>query len=1011
MHTAPSSLAPALLSAKSRKHNFNVSQKKVFSNSLIRDDKNSHPINISVKCALANVRSMNNKANIIADFILQHNLDIMFITESWMRDTDEDNFIFHKACPPSYKYFNIPRLGKKGGGIAIICNDKVKISALSTIATSSFSTFEHALFSFSSTKTIVCCLIYRPPGTSISHFMSELSDLCSTLIAFDEIILLGDFNVSHLFQQHNTGNNNELSDVIDTFSLVQHVNAPTHSCGGVLDLIFTRRNSSTVRLTDIVEGLSDHQAILFDLFMHLPSIQRHNAPTFITRRLYGRLDISAFECDISCAFHDILNNTTSAVEVSATCNELVLAYDNTVKVILDLHAPNKVIKSRAQKSLPWFNSNLLVYRRAVRKAERLWRQSKLEVHRSIYVSTKSAYHNALNEAASTYLTTSLEKAAHNTKKMWSVLNSALGRISCTILPEHDDLKSLADEFNRIFLEKPAKIHYTISQSSSSPTAVVLRQPNEDITSSPSSRHQLANFNSISMRHIKHLLCTSPSKSSVLDPLPAWLLRRCSDVFIPLLTTIVNSAIQHGMPPHYKTSCVTPLIKKKKGDRNDFTNYRPVSNLPYVSKLVERAIAKQITDHLSTGNYFDPHQYAYRRHHSCESALLHVLNIVYSSIDDKKVVLLVLLDLSSAFDTIDHSVLSSRLIECGIVQDAHKWIMGYLSDRHQFINCKGTFSSTMPVRYGVPQGSVLGPLIFNIYLTGLRDIVLSHEIDYVCYADDLQLIMKSSVADLTVSLAKLETCIADIKQWYAASFLALNDAKTEFLILGSPAMIKKLPEVSIRVGSFTIKPSSSVRDLGVLLDPSLSFHGHIKSVCSRSFSSLRIIAKIKRMTTQHHRHLLIHALVLSHIDYCSALFLNIPHISAIKIQRVINAAFRFLFNIKKSSSCRQPLKEKGWLPFQQRCLLRVASITNIALNTGSPIHLKNLLQLQLDSRLRSCSQGLLSLSRSRTMLGGRSFQCCAPGVWNNIPLAVRNSISFRTFQVKLKEFLLSTMNDA
>jgi hypothetical protein len=149
-----------------------------------------------------------------------------------------------------------------------------------------------------------------------------------------------------------------------------------------------------------------------------------------------------------------------------------------------------------------------------------------------------------------------------------------------------------------------------------------------IEANVSSAHpQFVNFKCVNFFYMKHLLRTSPSKSSGLDPIPTWLLRRCSECFLSLLPRMVNSAIlvQHGMPPQYKTSCVTPLVKKKKSDINDFTNYRPVSNLPFVSKLIERAIAKQITDHLTNGNFFDPHQYAYRRYHSWETALLHILD--------------------------------------------------------------------------------------------------------------------------------------------------------------------------------------------------------------------------------------------------------------------------------------------------------------------------------------------------------------------------------------------------
>jgi hypothetical protein len=749
---------------------------------------------VGLKCALANVRSMVNKVHIIANFIVEKDIQIMFITESWLQDNDADNQILHNACPPSFKYLSVPRPSKKGGGLAILFKDSLQLTLLRSVCVS-LSTFEHVLFTVSSfSKNILFCLIYRPPSTSVSRFLTEISDLCALLVSYDELVLLGDFNISRLLNEHNNGINNDLTDLMETFSLTQHVQVPTHQHGGILDLIFTRQHSSIVNAIVAEDGFSDHMTILFDFIIHVPN-HSNRVLSSITFRPYKCIDVTAFQSDISAAFQNMISQSACPM----SCEALISSYKSIVTDALDVHAPYKVIHIKSRRTLPWFNSDLRALKRSVRKAERKWRNTKLEVHRSMFVAIKTSYNSTINEAASDFLAKSVEEARGQPKRMWSVLNSVLGRVSSIVLPDHSDLMTLAESFNASFLHKPASLRAAIDTSLLTQSRVPTDQSH-----SPYLSRQLTQFHFVTSYELNNIIHSSPSKSSSLDPLPTWLLRRCIRSFIPFLTTIVNSAIADGMPNAYKLSYVTPLLKKKNTDKNNLSNYRPVSNLSFVSKLIERTVVNQIVTHMNEGGYWDPQQHAYRQYHSCETALLDVLDTIYTGIDEKKVTLLVLLDLSAAFDTIDHGILSQRLQICGIIEKAHKWIVDYLNDRQQMVQCKDVLSSPQPVSFGVPQGSVLGPVLFNIYLTGLRDLLASYDIHHVSYADDLQLMLTTTISGLSAAIEKMENCINGVKDWFASSFLSLNDFKTEFMILGSPPMLRKVPNVVLKVGDVTIK---------------------------------------------------------------------------------------------------------------------------------------------------------------------------------------------------------------
>jgi hypothetical protein len=193
---------------------------------------------------------------------------------------------------------------------------------------------------------------------------------------------------------------------------------------------------------------------------------------------------------------------------------------------------------------------------------------------------------------------------------------------------------------------------------------------------------------------------------------------------------------------------------------------------------------------------------------------------------------------------------------------------------------------------------VGPVLFNIYLTGLRDLLASYDIHHVSHADDLQFMLTTTISGLSAAIEKMENCINVVRDWFASSFLSLNDCKTEFMILGSPPMLRKVTKVVLKVGDVTIKPSICLHDLGLYIDPSLSFKYCIRIVSSCAFTALRMIARLQRKSGLQHRKLLLHALVLSQIDHCSSTSHKLSKGVLTKIQRVINSAFCFLHSIKK-----------------------------------------------------------------------------------------------------------------
>jgi hypothetical protein len=376
-------------------------------------------------------------------------------------------------------------------------------------------------------------------------------------------------------------------------------------------------------------------------------------------------------------------------------------------------------------------------------------------------------------------------------------------------------------------------------------------------------------------------------------------------------------------------------------------------------------------------------------------------------DNKQVMLMVFLDLSAAFDTVEPCILSQRLRSCGIVSSIHDWIMDYLRDRRQRVAINRNLSQPMKVDCGVPQGSVLGPLLFLIYLTGLRDVINSFGVKYASYADDVQLFYATGIADLPDAIARMESCVDAIKSWLTTSLLTLNDRKTEFLIVGTPAMLKKCGVRSVRVGSTSVPQSSHVRNLGVWLDESLSFNYHISKIRAKSFGRLRLVARIKRSIPATIYFQIVNSLVISNVEFCVSLLHGLPHCAIKKVQDVLNAAFRSVSGFRRYDHISEAYKQAGWLTIHQRAISRLSCMVHNVLLHNRPSYLHNLVSHHVSQRtLRSTGSTNLSICRARTQIGSRAFLIMAPVTWNGLPHDVREIHDTKHFRNKVQTLLLS-----
>jgi hypothetical protein len=582
--------------------------------------------------------------------------------------------------------------------------------------------------------------------------------------------------------------------------------------------------------------------------------------------------------------------------------------------------------------------------------------------------------------------------------MFKNLNKALHRKVSPPLPPSDSDAVLANEFGDFFEEKIEKIRTKLDTGNP-----VLPEIDNTFAHSPMNKFRL-----MTQDEIKKIL-SSMSKSCKLDPLPIWLVKECMDEFLPVITDIINLSLMQGTVPHrLKHAIVKPLLKKV-GLELTKKNYRPVSNLSFLSKALEAAVIMQFEEHINKNNLADEKQSAYKKYHSTETLLVRVKNDIMTAMDNGEVVMLVLLDLSAAFDTIDHNILLKRLqYTYGIEGTALKWFESYLRNRTQSVIVNNTESSAKELKYGVPQGSKLGPILFNAYIAPLSKVAERYGIIDHKYADDEQLILsfKPGLQESNAqSVLKMERCIDEVRKFLYENKLSNNSDKTEFILIGSKHNLNKLHFDSLNVDGMAIKSADKVRNLGVILDKTMTMEPQVRNMCKKAFFNIRNIASIRKSLSKEDTKTAVHALVTPHLDYGNALLLNTNKKILNRLQVAQNSAARLIMRLKKHDRISHIRKELHWLPIDARIEYKVLNMTWKALNNESPNYITDLLTRTSNSRnLRSNNQNLLDEPRFKTMYGEKAFSVIAPKLWNKLPLDLRNEQTNNTFRSKLKTHL-------
>ena len=950
-----------------------------------------------LKLGLLNSRSVRNKVISICETLTDRNLLACGLTETWIQERDVT--IEREFNELGYSLLHRPRESKRGGGIGFLYKNNLRVDKLSNHASASFEVMEVVLKC--KPRNLFISTVYRTGQLNVSErktFIKEFELYLEMLSCRKELVIVwGDFNI-HI-QDKNCKLAEEFLELTTSYGFLQIVTTPTHIGGNILDLILVKSMDSVSKVSVLTEDdgicLSDHFLVELELFYSHENINEQNQKLFTYRKLHVD-NFQRFKCDLHEQLLDLYRPSKEPHKNGF--QEYVKNFFSCIENAVDCHS-QIVTKSKYPNSKPFINSCIKQARRKKRQAERRYRKTKLITDKSALNKAARYVTECVKKCLDEFYADKFNKVKGNQRGTFKIINNILNRTQTKIYPENYVPVKLANDFEDYFTNKIELIRKEIESRNQ-------RSKLQDVCSV--STPLFVEFGNVTDDELKSVLRLIKRKYSPVDNIPEEALSSVFDAAFSNIKYIVNFSLQNGIfPDHLKTSYITPIIKGKKLDCNSLSNYRPLSSTPFLAKIIEKNVALQLEVYLQDNNMQLDLQSAYKKNFSCETALTKVYNDVLTYLDSNTGIIMVFLDLSAAFDTIDHDLMLKKLRNIYLMDgNTLKWFKSYLENRQSYVKIDDHLSRGRRSRSGVPQGTILGPILFSMYIQDVHNIISSHGLQYHIYADDIQIYFKYSKNNHS-KFHNLTNCLSDIKKWADDNYLKFNESKTNFVNITSAK--SKLEVTNLDCLDEDTVFVDVVKNLGVLMDHSLNFKHQINKVCRNGFATLsslwRVSSRVSNISTKIQ---IVQATIISQIDYCNSIYVCLPNSEIKKLQRLMNAAVRFIYNLrrKNNDSITHYLKKCHFLPVSLRCKFKICCLAFKCVYGGAPEYLSNLLEMKKSLPSLRINSDITLLKQCKLYsenYKNRAFSITAPIIWNELPRDLRESCSLSTFKSKLKTY--------
>ena len=845
-------------------------------------------------------------------------------------------------------------------------------------------------------KNLLLCCAYRHPSSPMENLTNYLINTLPKVVN-KRVFIMGDFNVNLLNYDSHTPTN----DFVNTFfskNFLPCINHPTRIYGQsstIIDNIFTNIIDSKIICGNILTNISEH----FPQFLILrnANICYNYQDTFMYD--YSRFNESNFIND----FNNIdFNYLDSGSDVDFNYNKFL----DDVTSLVSKHMPNKKCSKRELKyrSKPWINSRIKKMMKVRDRLLRKWRYSNSESAFNLYKRFRNRVTNELKKSKESYFQNYFAENKYNMKKLWhgikSIIsnNSSLSSIS-KIKDKNGNLTSNPSEipnvFNDFFVTVSNEITRSIPKANKSPIEYLRNRNPVSILLSPVTPIEVN----------RTILNLDQTKSIGPYSIPIKALKILGPKISQPLTKIINLSFTEGIfPSKLKIAKVISIFKK--GDPEVPSNYRPISLLPIFSKIFEKLMYERIYSFLKEHKLIYPLQFGFRENHCIDHVLINITEDIRSTLDGRRYGCGIFIDLQKAFDTVNHEILLKKLEHYGIRGDTLKWFHSYLSDRSQFVTINGHDSTKMEISCGVPQGSVLGPLLFLIFINDLPNV--SNKIKIYLFADDTNIYVESETISELVQIVNNELKL--VKNWIDANLFSLNISKTNYIIFHSPVM--SIPsDIVITIGRDHIDRSRYVKFLGLLLDENLRWNFHLSELSKKLARTCGILFKIRDLLPTNTLINVYNSLFMSFLQYGIIVWGQTSALYIEPIFKLQKKALRAISHEHPRSHTLPIFKALKLLRLQDVFQLQMLSFVFESINKLNPMCFHDFFTCTSsihEYHTRHSYRGDVFLAHKNSLQYGlKSIRYMGAKMWNDLPVELRNSPSKHSFKTHLKTHILGS----
>jgi hypothetical protein len=826
-----------------------------------------HPDNkASLNIIHINCRSLNKNFDSITNLLYRTNCSFTAIglCETWLSPITQDTFNIE-----GYQFVCRSRCNKIGGGVGLFINAAYNFQVRTDL--SFMKDYIESIFveiSQENSANIVIGCIYRPPNSDVALFNIEVLQMLNILNKNRKILtfIMGDFNLNLLNSDSHAPTNDFLNNLMSHSFLpaIHHPTRITATASTLLDNIFSNNMKYKMESAILYSDISDHLPVLINVDLKLC---KGTVSSSRSSRMYNIESIELFKHALSCTDWDDICHDSVHNDPSDVYDVFIDRFSN----IFNDYFPQRTVKLKKVNNprSDWITSGLI---RSCNKKSILYKRyikNPNSETKKKYISYRNKLKTVLKKAEKEYYKNKFSQLKGNLTQTWKLIGTIINKNkrNSTIVKEFikdgskiTDPQEIVDHFNNLFVHIGDQLAQSIPRASTSFSSY--------LNDTESYRDSFVLFPTDAAEIIQIVNGLNDKSSYGIDQIPINIMKKCITHVAEPLSALINSSFRLGrVPDSLKIARVCPIFKSEAD--NIFSNYRPISVLPSFSKVFEKVVHCRLSDYINLRNVLCYNQYGFRQNHSTYMAIQDMYNKISKAIDDHEYAIGIFVDLSKAFDTINHDILLRKLEHYGVRGIALEWFRDYLSNRKQYVYFNNVSSNLMDVTCGVPQGSILGPLLFILYV---NDIVnCSNVLYFILFANDTNIFYANNNHNDLMNIVNSE--LRKLSEWFKANKLSLNIKKTHYIIFKNRKKSCFESNFHIAIENNILERVSVTKFLGVFVDEDLNWKYHTSQIALKISKNIGVINRIKYLLTHDVLLSLYYTMIHPYLLYCNIIWVR------------------------------------------------------------------------------------------------------------------------------------------